>query len=53
MALMTLSLRSMAGRGDCTLPSGPTTVRDVPSAGVWYAPQNSGGPDPAAGGGRG
>jgi hypothetical protein len=54
MAMMTISLRLMGNRrGDYALLSGPTTVRHVRSTGGRYAPGGSGGPDPAAGGGRG
>jgi hypothetical protein len=53
MAMMTISLRFMIdSRGEYALRSGPT-VRHVPSAIGRYAPGGYGGPDPAAGGGRG
>jgi hypothetical protein len=51
MAMMTISLRFI-GRGDYALLSGPS-VRPVPSTIGRYAPGGYGGPDPAAGGGRG
>jgi hypothetical protein len=52
MAKMTISLRFMDDRGDCEVLTDPT-VRHTPSAGARYASGSSGGPDPAAGGGRG
>jgi hypothetical protein len=54
MANMTISLRLMVNsRGDDALQSNPT-VRHAPSAGGRHSPgSSSGGPDPAAGGGRG
>jgi hypothetical protein len=53
MAKMTISLRLIVNsRGDDALLSSPT-VRHAPSAGRRYSRGSSGGPDPAAGGGRG